>query len=405
MKALLYSALGIVVGRHPMLSAVPIDGAEDTAYWARLPVVDLAAALDVRAGIDSIKDMERLLEDEHNKRFVSPDGISGIPYWRVVLILGHEEEAEITTFSLVFVYHHAVGDGLSGLVFHRALQAAISELPSPVPEPVATTVIAPSSPPPPALEDLHKFAVSNWHLLRALYHDWFPPSVPPGLWTGAVITTPLRTRIRILHVPASTVTALGARCRAGKTSVTALMISLAAAAFFDALPDSATEIISSAPVSARRWTPPSLDLENAIGVWVTETPAQHHYRGEDVWSTADRVFTAIQNTVSSRGTDTSVALLPWVSSYKKFFDSKPGLNRAATLEISNLGRAPDQKGLMFSQSASVTGHAVEVSVATAGDGMRVTWCWQEGVVEESIVDGMLRRVDERIAAEAQMADK
>jgi hypothetical protein len=49
-KALLFSALAVVVGGHPVLSAIPIDEAEDTAHWVRLPVVDLAAVLDVRMG-------------------------------------------------------------------------------------------------------------------------------------------------------------------------------------------------------------------------------------------------------------------------------------------------------------------------------------------------------------------
>jgi hypothetical protein len=35
-KALLFSALAVVVGGHPVLSAIPIDEVEDTANWVRL---------------------------------------------------------------------------------------------------------------------------------------------------------------------------------------------------------------------------------------------------------------------------------------------------------------------------------------------------------------------------------
>jgi len=403
-KALLFSALAVVVGGHPVLSAIPIDEAEDMAHWVRLPVVDLAAVLDVRMGIDSTEGLERLLEDEHNKRFIPLDGHLAVPYWRLVLALGPEGETNITTFSLVFVFHHAVGDGLSGLAFHRALQAAIWKLPFPVPEPVATAVTPPPTPLLPSLEELYKCPISTWYLLHALYREWLPKRTPPGLWTGAPITAPLRTRIRLLRVPASTVAALNARCRTEKVSVTALIISLVAAAFFDVLPDSATKIIGTAPVSARRWTPPLLGLDSAIGVWLTETPGLRHSRGENMWSAASRTFAVLQHTVSSRGKNTGTGLLAYISSYKKYFNSKLGSSRGATYEVSNLGRAAEQRGLTFSQSACVAGAAIAVCVATADDGMQLAWCWQEGVLEGSTVEEVLKRVNARISAETRTAD-
>lgn len=95
--------------------------------------------------------------------------------------------------------------------------------------------------------------------------------------------------------------------------------------------------------------------------------------------------------------------------------SKVGKERGASYEVTNVGvfdplpPPPSSSGggedrpkigrMVFSQSASVIGCAIEVSVIMGGDGCLVlVFAWQEGAVEDGLVgkimDGVEREVRE-----------
>lgn len=84
------------------------------------------------------------------------------------------------------------------------------------------------------------------------------------------------------------------------------------------------------------------------------------------------------------------------------FKSMIGTERDAAFEISNLGRfADDDAGeasgapwrvgrMVFSRSAVAFGAALNTSVVSGGDGaLTIGFSWQEGVVEDELVEGVV----------------
>lgn len=101
-----------------------------------------------------------------------------------------------------------------------------------------------------------------------------------------------------------------------------------------------------------------------------------------------------------KGENAPPNLLRYVTDYKEeLFLSKVGTLREKSFEVSNIGElggwgggslGPRIERMVFSQSANVTGSAVEVSAVTGGDGCLVlSLTWQKDVVEEELVSGLI----------------
>jgi hypothetical protein len=96
-----------------------------------------------------------------------------------------------------------------------------------------------------------------------------------------------------------------------------------------------------------------------------------------------------------------VGLLKFVKDYRKeLLEAKLGKPRKSTYEVSSLGvvktenaddsSIPQMGRVVFSQSASVTGSAVEVSVITGADGtLMLVPSWQTNVVDDSLMQAVI----------------
>jgi hypothetical protein len=56
-------------------------------------------------------ELDSILESGHNKRFPTD-----LPFWRLIILSSAEVKNE---FVAPFIFHHALGDGSSGIVFHK----------------------------------------------------------------------------------------------------------------------------------------------------------------------------------------------------------------------------------------------------------------------------------------------
>jgi hypothetical protein len=145
-----------------------------------------------------------------------------------------------------------------------------------------------------------------------------------------------------------------------------------------------------------------------MGVWVQDYEEQYTRSAtipssEDVsifpWDEARRSRKTILSVLNMRGKDASINLLQFVDDYQQELClGKIGLERDKSFEVSNIGVVPSHtdpdlpaiKGVVFSQSASVMGNALQVSVATGGDGCLVlAVSWQEGVLKVDFVNAFI----------------
>lgn len=190
---------------------------------------------------DGDGELGRLFGSAHNQWFDTRDETK--PWWKLVVYGGT---------LVVFVYHHSIGDGLSGYTFHRSLLAAlnVNEASSPSVERSKDTslmVEIPNKAPPPYPLDqidvrlswryvIHGFLF--WQILRFFVNEKyflfcgakFPKTYP-------TVAKPLpesertTTKARILRIQKDTMTKCLAACRKHNTSFTALLHTLIQATF------------------------------------------------------------------------------------------------------------------------------------------------------------------------------
>ena len=340
---------------------------------------------------------------QHNTGFTPPS-----PFWRLCILT---EKSNEKRFTAAFVYHHAIGDGSSGKSFHRTFLQALHAASSLAPGETKRVIRSPETPLLPNLEEVHPLPVSLFYLLNAAFRAkiWSPRD--PGLWTGSEIQTPLETRVRHFALPKDTTLSLKTLCREKGTTITALLETITARAFFHNIPQTYTSLKCCCAISTRRWLPDPI-TDDSIGVWVEDFDG--YYKRDTVnttqfpWTEAQRSRKNIEAALALKGKNASPNLLRYVNDYhQELFLSQVGNPRAVSYEVSNIGivgaddvrdeNKPALGRLVFSQCANVVGGAVMVSVATGGDGcLAVAFTWQTGVVEDQLMEAVVRGAKEEL---------
>lgn len=383
--------------------------ADDTQepYFVRLPTIDLEQVVQFTQrehGIPSDAselneplpdlDLQDLLQSEHNKPFVAPN-----PYWRLHVLLDKEDMQRFTT---AFVFHHALGDGMSGKAFHlsflRAIQTA-SDGETPL------SVTSPRIPMLPNIEEIHPMPLSFWFLAKRIFQAKIYSPRSPGLWTGSKIQLPTSTRLRLVPFSKALVEQLRKACRQERTTITALLQTVYARALFKHLPESFTLLNCTGAFSCRRFLP-DIITDESMGVFTADMNESYTRAAVSPadsaafpWEEARRSRQTIQAALDLKGADTGPNLLKFVNDYQQELClSKVGQDRDKSFEVSNIGvvpstSGPDEpsiQGMVFSQCASVIGNAIGVSVVTGGDGSLVlAISWQEDVVEDELIDASI----------------
>ncbi|KAL5363904.1 alcohol acetyltransferase [Aspergillus floccosus] len=400
-----FKACEALVGQHPVLSAIPLREDTKEPYWARLPEVDLGHAVHFKQRTKPVSEtdnhdseLDELLQEQHNTPYTAPH-----PYWRLCVLT---EATEPRRFTAAFVFHHALGDGTSGKVFHLTFLQALRSAASLAPSEAKQTITSPNTPLLPSLEEAHPLPISFGFLASTVWNQVLWPSRKPGLWTGSDVRLPLATRIRHIAFPESTASAFRKLCRQNGTTVTATLDTLISRALFRHLPAQFTQLQTSVPMSLRRLLPSPISDES-IGVWVSDIKGSYERSALETesfpWNEAKRARETIEKAVNLQGKDTFAALLRLVNNIHKYFTDKIGKPRDSSLEVSNIGAVvpadvgndtiPQIGRIVFTQCGSVIGSALETCVVTGGDGCLVwAFCWQEGVVEEELVMSAIETV-------------
>ncbi|KAF2112761.1 alcohol acetyltransferase [Lophiotrema nucula] len=448
LQSTVFAALRILVNTHPILSAIPVDEDKKSPYFARLPSVDLRTCTQIierktaffptEAGEED-EELDAILEQQHNSHW--RDNLGTRPFWNIVVLHSRGASRE---FTVSWIFHHALADGTSGLVFHRSFLAALNSQSTDATLEDDPIVKSPTTELLPSLERLHKLPL-NWSFLaKVQWRDWFP-NRHPKLWTGAKITSDLSmrtTKVRSLVLSKEKSTALLELSREHRTTLTGTLQCIAASAVLANLdPSKHDRMRVDGAVSLRRFLSlPDRDIEDQIGAWVSQyfythvrpapsTPPQHPAKEEGApnepstttalglfsWSEAQNVREAIAAELAKEGKNSMVGCIRWVPSLHSFFQAHVGRDRSESFELSNIGvfkpKPEEAKGewkvgrVVFSQGAAVTGPGFEYSIATGGDGCLVlSFSWLEGIVQgefmKRVIWGVGSCVDGLVAAKA-----
>lgn len=427
LETTIFAALKPVVDKHPTLSVLVLDEDQShpNVYFAQLPEVDLRLCVQFRERStpfprdgEADGELNDALSEQHGQGF--KDNLGTKPFWRLVVLTSSTDP---NTFTALWIFHHALADGTSALLFHESFIAALETLPEDADaRPVITS---PNTPLPPPCEDLHPMPLSWSFFLTALAKNFIPGVFGqrvPKLWTGNTImkaAVPIpRFNYHSLAISAATTKKLVQSCKREKTSVTAtLQCLLAAAIFANISPTSYDKVKITGPISLRRFIDiPKDQMTNAVTEYeythqrppLSSPDSAPNVLHNFSWDEARSLKTTIDAEVAKKGSDNEAALLKYVTNIHSLFTERLGKERDATAEVSNLGvwkggaQGRWKVGRMtFSQCPNPVACPFGVSVVTGGDGNAcLTFCWSSGAVEEGfvvrVVEGVERGVEELV---------
>ncbi|OAA35459.1 Alcohol acetyltransferase [Beauveria brongniartii RCEF 3172] len=420
------AALAAVVRAHPMLRVGIAGEDSNAACYTHIPRINLQEHIHLvimQCGSEEQLNNEvaRVQAAQHNHLWEST---VTKPPWRVTIIQDQDRDCD----DIIFSFHHALMDGTSGRLFHSHLLAALS---SPYP-PSANDGPLLSFPDPPVLpapqEAVVPFTLGPLYMASVLWGEFAPAMLRPAPrypWGGAQIdfARPHVTRIRAVDVPPQQTEALLAACRANDTTLTGLLHALILAYFGTTLPEHAAApgFCGATPMGLRSH---ACDASAADALRVLLCSTEHFFSGDDVvtmraaadadttllttavWATAARVRRELATRSKNLTHNNVAALMKHVSDWRIFHARRDGTARTHSWEVSNVGvlgaraAAGDDaevriSRILLSNGAMVTGAAVGINVASTRQGqLGIALSWQEGIVEESVVEG-LGRVLER----------
>ncbi|KAE8445459.1 hypothetical protein EG329_013349 [Mollisiaceae sp. DMI_Dod_QoI] len=391
LKKITFAAAAATAKKHPVLSAIPMDEDSSSPYFARLPFIDLEDVVVFLTrqkpftGGERDIELDEILEVQHNKSF--KENFGKLPFWRLIVTTEPELENQ---FIASFIFHHSLGDGTSGLVFHKDFLSALQD---PYPT-LASSIVYPSK------TDL----LPNLELLHSLPIPPAKPKYKPtNLWSGEMVSMPTRSNFRSLYLSQPITQQFVQTCKAQSTTVTATIPVIVATALLKNLDTQFQELECTLPVSLRRWMPAPI-TEDSFGVWIDAF--SQYYRRENLsafsWDESRRSRQTINEYLRSGGGSINVAKFQMIKDMREFFLSRVGTERGTSFDVSNLGSigARDQNEgewkmgrVVFSRSAFVSGSAIAVGVVSGADGcLSLGFSWQEGIVSEALIEKVIQAV-------------
>lgn len=281
-------------------------------------------------------------------------------------------------------------------------------------------------PEPPVLPPPQHELVSSrlsWTFFLATLWDAFGPSwlkskpaIRPWKARPIDLAQPNETSTHILRIPPALATKLLAVARSHSVTLTPLLHALIVASASRRIPESeAPTFEPCSPISLRRYLPAGSDFDAKNQMLVLVTSGDHPIppalvtklrsssgtEYEDaIWKVAASVKSTMNDKLASLPHDDPGSMLKYVGDFHDFFRQKNGQERSNSWELSNLGAINGGSGswnmtrAVFSQSASVLGPGFSANMAgVVGGEITVTLCWNNSVVEGSLVEGVIADLD------------
>lgn len=433
-RPLFISALEQCITTHPLLSA-SITEPEEKPFYVRPDFLDLNNHITFMPPLTQDVDEKRLTKDYLTSFIdVSPPYREGIPAWRLII-----QPLSNSSFWVGLSYCHSVGDGRSGLAFHRTLLQALQEVEASTIDGAMTVSTAGIEALPPTMEKAVVLPISWGFLLGPLLSVYMPKSISSFLgitsatedkWIAAPYTDnggkDRITGIQLVTLDAETTLQLLKACKAHDTKLTGLLHQAIAHSLADALVKSGFKVSSSRPTVTLSASTP-LDLRKLVPAYTPDTVINCASQATETWtitplSSLDpalpaHIWTAAARTSAQLAASTSTlhnqvtGLLHYLRNYRPWLSDKLGKARDESFEVSNLGVfAPSaQTGadvrrrkarvtqMAFAQPANAVGAAVDCGVvSTAEGGLCMAFTWQRGVLGFGDEDGFVGDVVEGV---------
>ena len=394
LRNLIFNSLGHLIQNHPALG-VTVSGSSPAPSWARLTQINLETIVRfTEAGSDSTTS---IIEAAHRVPFEN-----GLPLWRVIIIeLGDVRESSFIEVALFI--HHALGDGQSGLAFHKDFQEALTTIDCTKSKSVVDVPKLPLLPP---LEEAHHLPLSFFYIVRQIFNIFFS-SEDDQHWTGPLIRADNNiTHLRTIFFPDTQVAQILQLCRSNNVTMTALVTVIIANILAQTYPD-CNQFTCGSAMSFRRFTgTPNNAIVNYVSSYdhrfSTVSKPGYIDCSKFTWDAVRACHAEIKSATAS-AKDQRVGLLRYANDYIGYFRKQIGKKRSFSFEVSNVGVLDSGndpaliKRVIFSQSSNVIGPAYVFSLATAkGGDMAIALTWQEDILEKETAEKTFQRIGDEI---------
>lgn len=393
-KTILFPALHRVIETHGALGVRLVGASTRRPAFQRLQSVDLTKVVHYsHQGGDSL---QQVLEIHAMHLF---DTDAELPLWGLTVL---------TDNTVLFFWHHCIGDGMSSLAFHRSLLAALNadntiyDGQESVDIPSTASIV-------PAIESLVDVRPSI-----SQFYSKALTLLAPASWTSArsawtgnpVKESRCRPELRLLEFSPEETTRFVACCRKNRATLTPALYILAVSALSRVLRAQTKPTMSQSWKSVSTLIPISLrpvarTSPDVICNHVTQYPTYTILTPEFSWSTASKLTSALYS--FRRKAAGEVGMLRYIfGQFEAFWKAKFGRKREAGFEISSIGRfspsgcahADTEKWhidrVIFAQSDLLTGAAIKLNVCgNPLGGMAIAVAWSLDTVEPALAEAFV----------------
>ncbi|KIW03773.1 hypothetical protein, variant [Verruconis gallopava] len=327
------------------------------------------------------------------------------PPWKIVVLpLKMTDEGRPSRCFVAFAYSHALGDGLSGLAFHKSFLAGLRD-------PTAAMYHKPAKGAMPAPFDTKKnLPISMSYLLAPALGAYLPKhfgklfglraavsTISQSTWLGSdkvFLSENHRSGVKIVRIDGTTLSHLLNRCRKHETKLTSLLHQVVVRALSASMrSDNGIDTFTSGTaINMRHHVGVSND---SMGLYVSGFFDTHRRTTDPstTWALAREMNVRLHE-CSSRRNDQSIGLLRFLPSMRSWTAGHIGGKRDTSYEVSNLlAFDPDPEArstdgarwslgnMVFAQPANVTGGALCFNVvARKGQDLVCVISWQIGAL-------------------------
>ncbi|KAG5340286.1 hypothetical protein C0989_002302 [Termitomyces sp. Mn162] len=386
----IYDALAKVVKAHTALGVrLAGDLARDPVF-ERLEKVDLSEVVE----FSDTCGLEATIQGQLLRKF---DVTSNLPLWRVV-ISGDG--------TVCFAWHHGIGDGKSGLAFHRAFLSSLQSGESRDGNCIVIPLKNALAPPIESLVDLSP----SWLKVASTFFGLFAPvswTLAAKSWTGSTVPNEItfQNHVRLIVFSPDVASTLLILCRSHGATITSMFHALAASVISDlVLSEKYATISSLVPISLRGLSGTSNDaMCNHVSSLHSYTKVNPTFSWEHASQYAAELRSYVKKSVEDIG------MLSYLNGkYDKFFQGMLGKKRAAGFELSNVGRFGFEKSsadgpkwsighMVFAQCDVVVGAALKLNVVgDALGGITISVIWGAGSVSDVFADQFVTKFKDSI---------
>lgn len=392
-----YSALAYAIQQHVALSA-EVD--ETTSVFKRLSVINMEKSVHFLTKEEQGNSITTLFEREFTNP-IGPNSNDGL-LWRLTITLDN---------TVIFSWHHCIGDGQSGLAFLRTFLEGLNK----GGHEYITVVQTPDKQLAPAIDDLTDLSPSFLTILGAVL-GLFLPKATKDIWTGNVVSTKkvFRTRVRMVTISDTDFIKLRTLAKEHKTTFTAILHTLCVCSLSKVVLSNPSNTVfrrftTSVPISLRPLANISPTTMGDFGSSLTST---HKLKTDFSWEDATLFKQQLHKSIPK--SRQLVGLLKLIrGQYVKYLGSKQGKKREASFAISNLGLyisdsksnfMPSTKDkewtfgdMYFSQDDGTLGAALKANVVGSPNGnVNITISWGEAALSDDDAKAFVAELERSI---------